>query len=226
VLVAGSSEYLPADIERKSDLHLAWTDGTPVLASWPEGQGRIFWSANTEWLTNQRIGSGENFNLAMSLLIPSRGNDVAFDEYHHGFQAAERWWQLQRGPLQIFVIQMTVALALLFWAYGTRFGAPRPLPAGPPRAAVEYVHSMGQLYHRAKARSVVLAQLHRSLRQEQSRTFGQTALPADQIQEMLNRTAPDVKPEPTETELIALVRAVEDLQRRMRNAGYHDQRDA
>lgn len=226
--------------ETKALVHLTRPDGTPVLISWPEGQGRIYWSADEEWLTNARVGQADNLTLALGLLVPGKEKLVAFDEYHHGYQAADRWYQLLRGNLQLFLVLLALGVAVLFWAYGARFGAPIPEPATPPRAAVEYVVSMSHLYRRARARSVVAQNLYRTLTRDLGRLLGgaggldhaeiarrtgeRTGVPAPQIQKVLDRTAPGAKPEPTDTELIDLAREAEAIQRRVRNAGYRDQR--
>ncbi len=223
-------------------VHLTRDSGDPALISWPEGEGRIHWSADPEWLANGRIAKADNLDLALRLLTPPPGTKTAFDEYHHGYQVAERWWQILRGPLQVFLVQLGIALALLYWAYWVRFGSPRPTPASPPRAAVEYVYSMGQLYRRARARAMVLQSLRRSLMRTLGRLVGgatglshgeiarltadQAGIPAEEIRALLDRLDPDQGPEPNEAELLLLTREAEELQRRVRSAGYRDQRDA
>ncbi|MFZ5817363.1 MAG: DUF4350 domain-containing protein [Bacillota bacterium] len=223
-------------------VHLKDEAGSPILVSWSLGRGRIYWSADTEWLTNKRIARAQNLDLALNILVPAPGKQVAFDEYHHGFRTATRWWQLLRGELQTFVLLLAVAIALLFWAYGARFGSPRPTPPGPPRAAVEYVYSMAQLYRRAQARRVVLQALYRSLTLELGRLLGgvrglshaqiaertahRARVKPEVILSLLNRIAPDQPHLPGEAELIKLARETEELQRRMRHAGFRDQREA
>ncbi|MDF2630068.1 MAG: hypothetical protein K0R39_3899 [Symbiobacteriaceae bacterium] len=226
-------------LARKGALtHITLTDGTPVLVSWAVGQGRIYWSADDAWLTNDLVGKQDNFDLALGLLAPAPGKLVAFDEYHHGFQAADRWWQLLRGNLQWFVILLGIAVLVMFWAYGARFGAPVPSPAGPSRASVEYVFSMSQLYRRARARSVVQENLRRTLTRDLSRLLGgaqglpdqeiarraaeRTGLPEQRILEALQRTAPGHKV--SDKDLIFLAQEVEAIQRSVHNAGYRDQR--
>lgn len=219
-------------------VHIRGTDGAPLLVSWPLEAGRIYWSADPEWLANGRIGDQANLEYALQLLLPPEGKQVAFDEYHHGYQAANRWWQILRGPLQGFMVVLAIALALLFWAYGARFGSPRPSPAGPPRAAVEYAQSMSHLYRRAGARSVVQQALHRSLTQHLSRLLGGTrGLSQTEIAQragerlgeepeliaaLLGRLTPNEVASPSEKELLELSRQTERLQRRMQNAGYRD----
>lgn len=223
-------------------IHLKDANGEPVLISWSVGQGRIYWSADTEWLSNKRIAQGQNLELALNILLPAQGKQVAFDEYHHGFQSASRWWQILRGPLKAFVALLAVVTAVLFWAYGARFGSPRPTPPGPPRAAVEYVYSMSQLYRRSQARGVVLQALYRSLLVELGRLLGGTrglthhqiaertahraGVKPEALKSLLDRIAPDQQGVPSEADLIKLARETEELQRRMHNAGYRDQRDA
>lgn len=222
-------------------VHLKDDHDHPILVSWSFGEGRIFWSADTEWLTNKRIGNNQNLDLALQILWPASDQQVAFDEYHHGYQTASRWWQILRGQLQLFVALLALAIALLFWAYGARFGSPRPGLPGPQRAAVEYVYSMSQIYRRAQARGLVLKALYRSLTLELGKAIGgvrglthaqiaeRTAHRAGMrpaaIQNLLDRIGPEHKSLPTETELIRLAREVEELQRRMQNGGYRDQRN-
>lgn len=226
------------DVNRPAMVHLARPDGAPVLVSWQHGEGRIYWSAGTQWLTNARIGEGDNLVLALRLLGPE-GEMVAFDEYSHGFRAMDRWYQILRGSLQAFFLQLTAALALFFWAAGARFGSPRPAPAAPPRAAVEYVYSISQLYRQARARTVVVRGLYRNLTRALGKLLGgarglthqemalraaaRTGLEAEQIAAVLNRLDPDRRPEPGEKDLIVTAREVEEIQRRVRNAGHCDQ---
>lgn len=217
--------------------HLTRADGSPVLISWSVGRGRIFWSADDLWLTNGLVGEQDNLSLALGLLAPASGKQVAFDEYHHGYQAADRWWQLLRGNLQWFVIVLGLATLVMFWAYGTRFGAPVPTPAGPSRASVEYVFSMSQLYRRARARSVVQENLRRTLTRDLGRLLGgaqgltdqelarraaeRTGLAAERILEALQRTDPSYRV--SDKDLMKLAQEVEAIQRSVHNAGYRDQ---
>lgn len=217
-------------------------DGAAVLAGWNQGRGRMYWSADAAWLSNGLIDKENNLELALRLLTPAAGKQTAFDEVHHGYEVADVWWRLLRGPLQLFLLQLAVALGVFYWAYGVRFGAPRPLPAGPPRAAAEYVYSMSNLYRRARARRVALQALYRSLTRELGRLLGGTGgmshqavaraasvragVPTEQIEALLDKTHPDRTTTPSDAELIRLAREVEAIQRGVRNAGYRDQRAA
>lgn len=223
-----------------SIIHLAKPDRVPVLISWREGNGEIYWSADTDWLTNERIAQARNLELALRLLTPQADTRVGFDEYHHGYQTAERWWQILRGPLQLFLLYLTAAVALFYWAYGIRFGAPAGQPAGPPRAAVEYVYSMSQLYRRARATPMIQAVLYRNLTRELGRLIGgargmehgelarktapMTGLPEAEIRALLDRLSPEHRKDSSDAELIRLARETEELQRRVRHVGFDDQR--
>lgn len=223
-------------------VHLVDAEGTPVLVSWPYDGGRIYWSADEVWLSNGLIDKADNLTLALNLLAPPAGKKVAFDELSHGYAAADRWWQLLRGSLQWFVVELAIFLIILFWAAGARFGAPLAVPQAPPRAAVEYVFSMSQLYRRARARSVALEALHRSLTRDLGQLLGglqgmdhaevarrtaeRTGLKPEDVKALLDRTAPGSQPQPTDKELIELARRAGAIQRRVHNAGYRDRNDA
>jgi hypothetical protein len=214
-------------------------DGSPVLVTYEQGQGHIYWSADDEWLTNARIAADSNLDLALHLLAPGDGKETAFSEFHHGYEAADAWWQMLRGSLQWFGIVLALATAVLFWTYGARFGAPVPLPEQPSRSAVEYVYSMSQLYRQAGARPVVLKALYRTLTRDLGRLLGglhglshaeiaartaeRTGIPAGRVQGALDRTGPDAGPI-TEKELILLTQEVDAIQRSVHNAGFRDQR--
>jgi hypothetical protein len=237
-VATGEGRFKPLD--RPALVLLSDAAGSPVLISEPHGSGQILWSADTDWLTNGTIEQANNLELALGLLRPAPGKVVAFDEYHHGYTAAEHWWQILRGPLQLFVLQLGAALLLFFWAAGSRFGRPRPEPLLPARAAVEYVGAMSHLYRRARARDLVRRALYGSLlrslggllggvrglthAQMAERTAARTGLDAG----LIERTLSDLSGEtvPAEATLLSLARQVAELQRSVRHAGFRDQQRA
>lgn len=120
---AGQTLIIAGERDRFPGAPSAPADGSPVLVSWREGEGRVFWSADVLWLSNGRILEADNLDRALKLLTPRPGGQVAFNEYHHGFRQAERWWQILRGNLQMVALQLALALLLFYWAVGARFGA-------------------------------------------------------------------------------------------------------
>lgn len=233
-------------LDRPALLLLADDAGRPVLMSEPHGKGQIIWSADYRWLTNGLINEGNNLELALGLLRPQPGKTVAFDEYHHGYSAIEHWWQILRGPLQLFVLQLGAALLLLFWAAGRRFGRPRPEPLLPARAAVEYVGAMSNLYRRARARELVRRALYGSLMrslggllggvrglshvQVAERAASRTGLDTFKIAQTLNGLAAPSDggasrstTGPSEANLLTLARQAAEIQRSVRHAGFRDQ---
>ena len=212
---------------------LQYPGGEAALIAFAGGRGQVLWSADPSWLTNSRVAAADNLALALALLTPPPGQKVAFDEFIHGFGVPQHWWQLLRGPLLLFILELALALTVLYWAYGTRFGRPRPLPATPPRAAVEYVFSMSSLYRRARARSVVRRLLYRSLHRTlvrltagaaglshaelAARTAARLKETPDRLQallDQLDRQAPERMHDP---DLIAAARAVAAMQRSARH---------
>ena len=121
-----------------SDPQLITAEGiTPIVYS-DAGVllGEYRWSGTTVWvladpdlINNSGIDEGDNaaFAVAMvSALLPP-GSAVIFDETVHGFTVSPDLWQALLGfPLNLAILQSLLAVAVLVWAAGGRFGAPLP----------------------------------------------------------------------------------------------------
>jgi hypothetical protein len=149
-------------------------DGRPAGATWTLGRGRVIALADARPLRNDRLKeSGAATVFARMAADVARGDTLWFDEYHQGFDGGgdgmvtgmvrHAWRTLPRGLL----IQLGIAVLLLLWAAGRRFGAPlQPEPVR-RRSPLEHVEALAGAYRQAgakrTARRLVMAGLARRL---------------------------------------------------------------
>lgn len=130
-------------------MHYHDADGHAVVVSYPLGQGEVIWWASPLPLTN--IGIRDRGNLDLLLYAVGKDRRILWDEYFHSshdrqhlgnYAAVMRWgkWQL-----------LLLSVALLF-AYARRSGPVIPLPRVSRLSPLEFVQTMGSVFHKADAR--------------------------------------------------------------------------
>jgi hypothetical protein len=122
----------------------------------------------------------------------ARGDTLWFDEYHHGFM--DGGGNLLGGMMRYagrvlpagLWIQLLLAVALLLWGAGRRFGAPLPPPPLRRRSPLEHVEALAGAYRQAGARRTA----RRLLMAGMARRLGRRAPPDEAAAgEMLGRMA-------------------------------------
>lgn len=153
---------------------LLTVDGLPAAVTWPLGEGRVIAIADARPLRNDRLRtSGAAVLFARAATDEAGGDTLWFDEYHHGFDGGGDGLvggMLRHGGRVLptgFWVQALVAVALLLWAAGRRFGAPLPPPPLRRRSPLEHVEALAGAYRQAgakrTARRLLLAGLARRL---------------------------------------------------------------
>lgn len=139
--------------------HLKVTDGDwETIAAGPKeelivvrtlGRGRIAVSASASFVTNDGLARDDHAELALRLLALGRG-PVLFDELHLGMASSESLTGYLRDKgLLPAVLQALLAVMLLVWRAGARFGRPRPAPPPEIPDVTTYVDAAGRIYARA-----------------------------------------------------------------------------
>ena len=139
----------------------------PAVITQPVGEGLLVFFADPDILGNRFLKPEERDNVVFGVNVAelARGGRILFDEYHHGFRAAETLgalflrWSGRFGALQVLAV---VVLALACAA--RRFGGVRPLRLPRRRSALEYVDSLAALYQSADAREVAAWSLYHAAR--------------------------------------------------------------
>lgn len=141
-LVAYSKTIAAADPTVQGDIQLIKGSNLTPLISTPDGillgelrQGdrRIFVLADPDPIENHSIGKGANAAFARDIvaaLLDGKNRPLVFDETIHGFRRSppNLLKFLYEFPLNLVLIQVLAAVALLLWAAMGRFGAPLPAP--------------------------------------------------------------------------------------------------
>ncbi len=191
----------------------------------PVGQGRVVVVSSAAPTENASIMEADNLAFAMAL---AREGDAAggiwFDEYHHGYKAlfGARDVMSMRGFAAAALLAAAVALLFVI-SKGRRFGPVRPGVRYSRRHALEFVHSVAGLYDRARNRSHAASVLFRALSRRLARSAGAVTARTEAGQlvyrgelgpEMADLSRRCRLPVGSDGELVALVRAMDDLENR------------
>jgi hypothetical protein len=156
---AGTIEMSPVAYWKDSStaylVHYA-DEGRPIVVSYKVGNGEvIWWGANTP-LTNAAISNSGNLALLLNSLGKPEGVRIFWDEYFHGYQNSFSGYLFETPVLFGLAQCLLVFLALLF-TFSRRNGPIHPLPEPSRLSPLEFVHTLGRLYHRANAIHSALA---------------------------------------------------------------------
>jgi hypothetical protein len=195
------------------------------------GDGYVYLSSTPSLFTNGMIGTADNAAIVLNMLrrIPPNGQ-IRFDEIHHGFIREPSLRDLLLGsPLGWAIIYSMVVLAAYSVLRGRRFGRPVPLREETARrSSAEYVESMAGLFQRGRKADYMLSHYYTDVKRRLARPYGispqlddaefvrelcavRTDLDPAQLRDLLMRMR---NPQPTDTDMVRLVAAADDLLKR------------
>lgn len=132
-----------------------YADGDrPVVISYKVGKGEVIWWASSIPLTNAGISAGGN----LALLLNSLGNQdvhVLWDEYFHGYRQTLGAY-FSEPPLVFGLLQGLLLLLVVVLTFSRRSLPIHPLRENSRLSPLEFVETLGGLYHRAKATHAAL----------------------------------------------------------------------
>ena len=154
-LTRGADEILMAPgtrWEMKRFGHLAvYAEGSQAaVVTYRVGQGRVIWWAAPTPLTNAGITLSGNLQLFLNSVGPARGGRVLWDEYYHGERGTLRSY-LQKTPVPLAFAQLGVLALALLLTFARRSGPVRPPQVAARLSPLEFVETLGDLYHRGHA---------------------------------------------------------------------------
>jgi hypothetical protein len=125
----------------------------PVVVSYALGEGRVIWWASALPLTNAGIRNRGNLNLFLNSVGDSRR--ILWDEYYH--EPHERTSTHASKPAQIWALAQAGFLALLvILTYSRRSGPVVPLVRDSRLSPLEFVETLGSVFHRAHGTQVAV----------------------------------------------------------------------
>ena len=154
-LTRGADEILMAPgtrWEMKHFGHLAvYAEGSQAaVVTYRVGQGRIIWWAAPTPLTNAGIALSGNLHLFLNSVGPLRRVRVLWDEYYHGERGTLRSY-LEKTPVPVAFAQLGVLALALLLTFARRSGPVRPPQVAARLSPLEFVETLGDLYHRGHA---------------------------------------------------------------------------
>jgi hypothetical protein len=155
-------------------LGLYGKDDAVGAVSYRLGKGQVIWWASASPLTNGMIRDKNNLEFFLNCIGPPAIAHVYWDEYFHGARASF-FSYFAHGPLPWAGLQIGIAFIAVLFTFSRRSGAMR-LPATESRLSpLEFVDTLGDLYHSAHASPAAVAVAYRRFRVTLSRKL---ALPA------------------------------------------------
>jgi hypothetical protein len=125
----------------------------PVVVSYPLGQGRVIWWASALPLTNAGIRDRHNLDLLLNSVGDNRR--ILWDEYYH--EQHDRASTHVTNPAQIWALAQAGFLALLvILTFSRRSGPVVPLVSESRLSPLEFVETLGSVFHRANGTQVAV----------------------------------------------------------------------
>jgi len=152
-----------------------------VVVTYPVGEGSVVWWAGSTPLENAGIQRPGNLALFLNSVGAPRDGDgeavrVLWDEYYHGRRGG-LWSYIRETPVPWMLLQLGMVLVALFVAYARRVGPVRPPQVESRLSPLEFVETLGDLYHHAGAAS---AAVETALQQFRYRLTRRLALPVNE----------------------------------------------
>lgn len=167
-------------------------DGKAVVVTYKEGKGEVVWWGDTLPLENSGISMGGNLELLLRSIGPAKTTRVYWDELLSG-EPPSTWSKASGTPIYIAAAQASLVAALMFLSYGRRNGPLRPDPLVSRASPIEFVYSLGGLFHKAHTSNAAVAIAYQRMRRVLQLKFGilSSASAADAAQVLNKRLGDD-----------------------------------
>lgn len=126
-------------------------EGRPIVVSYKVGKGEVIWWGGSTPLTNAAIGSSGNLALLLNSLGEADSVHVYWDEYFHGYRSSVWSYYWESRPIWYAFCQCCVIFFLILFTFSRRNGPIHPWSEPVRLSPLEFIHTLGNLYRRAKA---------------------------------------------------------------------------
>lgn len=138
------------------------------------GAGGVLLCCSPWSVSNEGLARSKDIEMVVSALqafAPGKQRVVLFDEYHHGYGERRSLLSLLPPTAKLGLLQIGIAVGMLLFSLGKRFGAPVAGAEG-RRVRGEYISAMSLLLRRAGASDLVLGRLEERFRRDVARATG------------------------------------------------------
>ena len=146
-------------------------ENRPIVVSYKVGKGEVIWWAASTPLTNAAVNKSGNLALLLNSLGSATSVQVFWDEYFHGYRSSFSGYFYEK-PVIYGVLQCLLVFIALLFTFSRRNGPIHPLPEPSRLSPLEFVHTLGRLYHRAHAAHSALAVPYARFRMLATRQLG------------------------------------------------------
>jgi hypothetical protein len=145
--------------------HIAlYADGENRYAvTYTYGRGRVIWLASSAPLTNAGISRSGNMRFFLNVVGAPEDLTILWDEYFHGVEHSLSTF-LGNTPLPWAVVQLGFVAGVLIFTYSRRLGPIRPAAVKSRLSPLEFVDTLGALYHRSHAAAGAVATTYQRFR--------------------------------------------------------------
>jgi hypothetical protein len=155
-------------------LALYGQQGEIAVVSYPVGKGEVIWWASATPLSNGSIRDKNNLAFFLNCIGSRAQTRVYWDEYFHGARAS-LYSYFAKGPLPWAALQVGIAFLAVLFTFSRRSG-PMRMPGTESRLSpLEFVETLGDLYHSAHASPAAVAVAYRRFRLALSRKLATPA---------------------------------------------------
>ncbi len=156
-------------------------EGRPIVVSYKLGNGEVIWWGASTPLTNAAIAKSGNLALLLNSLGGPGNVHIFWDEYFHGYGTSFGGY-LAEKPVLFGMLQCLLVFMALLFTFSRRNGPIHPLPERSRLSPLEFVHTLGRLYHRAGAVHSALAVPYARFRMLAARHLGiHSDVPAEEL---------------------------------------------
>jgi hypothetical protein len=208
----------------------------PLVITYSMGRGRVIVVSDDLFGSNANMARPGTAEFIERILSQSArpGAKILFDEYHRGAAPASKTlWAAIGMPAQYAAVQLLIAALIAALVLIPRLGRSEPLADRQARTSAEYIASLAGLYRNAGASGAALEAIYRQFLREICQRF---ALPPDISLDRLAQTAShrggvnlnnlrrcliaceraiESPTRPSDRDLVALVRAIEQFRKEM-----------
>lgn len=143
------------NMTRNSPIAEYYCDKYPVVVRYPVGKGEVIWWAAATPLTNAALQERGNMQLFLGSVGPPAGVHVLWDEYFHG-DRKDMWAYADDTPTWWIFAQLGLLAFAVLFTYFRRSGPIQPHAEPARLSPIEFVETLGGVYHRAKAANIAV----------------------------------------------------------------------